>query len=99
AVWENGLTIKTQYDKPDDPPSKDATVMITVANPFNEPRIHKNFPGGPDELESYRQEVVAGIHDHSGGRQVDLYLSRAAQCLYPCRGFARSGQPQAVCSV
>jgi thymidylate synthase len=64
AVWEQGLTIKTQYDKPDDPPSKDATVMITVANPFNEPRIHKNFPGGPDELESYRQEVVDGIHDH-----------------------------------
>ncbi len=64
AVWEQGLTIKTQYDKPDDPPSKDATVMITTADPFNEPRIHKNFPGGPDELESYRQEVVAGIHDH-----------------------------------
>ena len=64
AVWEQGLTIKTQYDKPDDPPSKDATVMITVADPFNEPRIHKNFPGGPDELESYRQEVIDGIHDH-----------------------------------
>ena len=64
AVWEQGLTIRTQYDKPGDPPSKDATVMITVANPFNEPRIHKNFPGGPDELESYRQEVVDGIHDH-----------------------------------
>lgn len=38
--------------------------MITVSNPFNEPRIHKNFPGGPEELEAYRQEVVAGIHDH-----------------------------------
>ena len=32
--------------------------------PFREPRIHKNFPGGPEELESYRQEVVNGIHDH-----------------------------------
>ncbi|NLW83084.1 MAG: hypothetical protein GXY41_01560 [Phycisphaerae bacterium] len=64
AVWDNGLAVKTQYDKPDDPPSRDATVMITVANPFNEPRIHKNFPGGPEELEAYRQEVVAGIHDH-----------------------------------
>ena len=64
AVWEQGLAIKTQYDKLGDPPSKDATVMITVANPFNEPRIHKNFPGGPEELESYRQEVVDGIHDH-----------------------------------
>jgi thymidylate synthase len=64
AVWDNGARIRTQYDKPDDPPSRDATVMITVADPFNEPRIHKNFPGGPEELESYRQEVVSGIHDH-----------------------------------
>ena len=64
AVWDHGMAVKTQYDKPDDPPSRDATVMITVANGFNEPRIHKNFPGGPEELEAYRQEVVAGIHDH-----------------------------------
>ena len=64
AVWDNGIEIKTQYDKPEDPPSRDATVVITVAEPFAEPRIHKNFPGGPAELESYRQEVVDGIHDH-----------------------------------
>ena len=64
AVWDNGFNIKTQYDKPTDPPSKDATVLITVNDPFCEPRIHKNFPGGPEELESYRQEVVNGIHDH-----------------------------------
>jgi thymidylate synthase len=64
AVWDQGLDIKTQYDRPGDPPSKDATVMITVTNPFAEPRIHKNFPGGPEELEAYRQEVVEGIHDH-----------------------------------
>src|SRR5690242_20114996 len=64
AVWKHGIDIKTEYDKPDDPPSKDATVMITVENPFNEPRIHKNFPGGPEELEAYRQEVCDGIHDH-----------------------------------
>ncbi len=64
AVWDRGLEIPTQYDRPGDPPSKDATVMVTVSNPFNEPRIHKNFPGGPEELEAYRQEVVDGIHDH-----------------------------------
>lgn len=64
AVWDNGLDVKTQYDKPDDPPSKDATVIVTIKEPFSEPRIHKNFPGGPEELESYRQEVVNGIHDH-----------------------------------
>jgi len=64
AVWDKGLSIKTQYDKPEDPPSKDATAMIVVEDPFAEPRIHKNFPGGPEELEAYRQEVAAGIHDH-----------------------------------
>lgn len=64
AVWDNGASIKTQYDKPRDPPSRDATVVITVTEPFSEPRIHKNFPGGPAELEAYRQEVIGGIHDH-----------------------------------
>jgi thymidylate synthase len=64
AVWDNGLEIKTQYDRLEDPPSKDATVMVVVSEPFSEPRIHKNFPGGPEELESYRQEVVSGLHDH-----------------------------------
>jgi thymidylate synthase len=64
AVWDNGLELKTQYDKPQDPPSKDATVIVTITNPLAEPRIHKNFPGGPAELEAYRQEVINGIHDH-----------------------------------
>ena len=64
AVWDKGCQFKTQYDKPEDPPSKDATVIITITDPFAEPRIHKNFPGGPAELEAYRQEVVNGIHDH-----------------------------------
>jgi len=64
AVWDDGVDVKTQYDKAGDPPSKDATVMITINHPFVEPRIHKNFPGGPVELEVYRQEVVEGIHDH-----------------------------------
>ncbi len=63
-VWNKGIRIKTQYDKPADPLSRDATVMITVEDPFAEPRIHKNFPGGPYELESYLQEVLYGIHDH-----------------------------------
>lgn len=64
AVWDDGLEMRTEYDKPGDPSSKDATVMVAVTDPFCEPRIHKNFPGGPEELESYRQEVVNGIHDH-----------------------------------
>ena len=80
AVWENGVDIKTQYDKPEDLPSKDATVIVTVTNPFAEPRIHKNFPGGPAELEVYCQEVVAGIHDHwidpSAGKWAYTYHER-----------------------
>ena len=64
AVWDKGFEVKTQYDKPEDPPSRDATVIVTVTSPLGEPRIHKNFPGGPAELEAYRLEVVSGIHDH-----------------------------------
>jgi thymidylate synthase len=70
AVWDQGVSIRTEYDRKDaagrflDPPSKDGTMVIEVDDPFAEPRIHKNFPGGPEELEVYRQEVVEGIHDH-----------------------------------
>jgi thymidylate synthase len=64
AVWDRGVSIKTEYDKPEDPASRDATVMVTVEDPFAEPRIHKNIPCGPEELEAYRQEVCDGIHDH-----------------------------------
>ena len=65
ACWDYGTRVGTHYDPTSDTPkSKEGTIAIKVANPFNEPRIHKNFPGGPEELESYRQEVVNGIHDH-----------------------------------
>jgi thymidylate synthase len=64
AVWDKGAEIKTEYDKTSDPPSKDATVTVVIDDPFSEPRIHRNFPGGPVELEAYRQEVCDGIHDH-----------------------------------
>jgi thymidylate synthase len=64
ATWERGARIPTQYDRPGDPPSRDATVMIAVEDPFAEPRIHRAMPGGIYDLEVYRQEVVDGIHDH-----------------------------------
>jgi thymidylate synthase len=70
ACWERGASVRTEYDRTDsdgsfiDPPSRDATVIVEVRAPFAEPRLHKNFPGGPEELEVYRQEVVDGIHDH-----------------------------------
>jgi len=64
AVCDRGFEIRTEYDSADDPPSLDATVMVEVKQPFGEPRVHKNFPGGPADLEVYRQEVVEGIHDN-----------------------------------
>lgn len=64
ATWERGARIKTEYDKPADPPSRDATMIMVVHEPMVEPRIHRAFPGGLEDLEVYRQEVVDGIHDH-----------------------------------
>ncbi|HUD20686.1 MAG TPA: thymidylate synthase [Candidatus Saccharimonadales bacterium] len=63
ATWEMGVEIRTQYDKVGDPPSRDCSLMMTIRDPFAEPRIHRGFPGGLKDLESYRQEVVDGIHD------------------------------------
>ncbi|MFC1590724.1 thymidylate synthase [Candidatus Omnitrophota bacterium] len=64
ATWEKGLSIRTEYDKPQDPMSRDCTMIMVVNEPMAEPRIHRAFPGGLEDLEVYRQEVVYGIHDH-----------------------------------
>jgi thymidylate synthase len=64
ATWQNGRDIKTEYDKKGDSPSKDCTMVIVVGSPMTEPRIHRAFPGGLEDLEIYRQEVIFGIHDH-----------------------------------
>ena len=71
-AWENALVLlhrsgcdmKTQYDKPDDPPSKDATMIVTIHDPLAEPMIHRDFPGGFEELQEYVMEVCDGIKDH-----------------------------------
>jgi thymidylate synthase len=63
-LHKNGCRIKTQYDKPEDPPSIDATMMITIFDPFKEPMIHKDFPAGPEDLQEYVMEVCDGIKDH-----------------------------------
>ncbi len=73
AVWEQGCDVETSFDRPGDPPSKDATVLVTIEDPFVEPRLHiLAWPGGPRDLEVYRLEVVAGVHDHwvkRGGKE------------------------------
>jgi thymidylate synthase len=63
-VWEKGISIKTEYDRPEDPPSKDATVMITVGEPFGQPRFHRSFADGLGGLAEYVMEVVHGAHDY-----------------------------------
>jgi thymidylate synthase len=71
-AWENslvelytrGCSMSTQYDKPGDPPSKDATMLLTITDPLGEPMLHRDFPGGPEDLQEYVMEVVEGIKDH-----------------------------------
>ena len=64
TLYESGCDIRTQYDKPDDPPSKDATMILVVHDPLAEPMIHRDFPGGFEELQEYVMEVCEGIKDH-----------------------------------
>ena len=63
-LWKKGMIIPTQYDRPQDPASRDCTAIMTIEEPFAEPRIHKSFPAGLEQLEIYRQEVVEGVHDY-----------------------------------
>jgi len=62
--WYEGTRFRTEYDKPDDPESRDVLAVIHVTEPFAEPRIHRAFPGGLNDLEKYRNEVLYGVHDH-----------------------------------
>ncbi len=63
-VWEKGINARTEYDRPGDPPGKDATVMITVREPFGQPRFHRSFADGLGGLAEYVMEVVYGAHDY-----------------------------------
>ena len=63
-LFESGCDIQTQYDRPDDPVSRDATMILTVHDPLSEPMIHRDFPGGFEELQEYVMEVCDGIKDH-----------------------------------
>ncbi|TFG39311.1 MAG: hypothetical protein E4H44_02340, partial [Candidatus Aminicenantes bacterium] len=63
-VWEKGVSVRTEYDLPEDPPSRDATVVITVEKPFGQPRFHRSFADGLGGLSEYVMEVVHGAHDY-----------------------------------
>jgi len=53
----HGVETKTQYDKPTDPPTICATANITIYYPLEDPMIHKNFPGGIEDLREYVMEL------------------------------------------
>lgn len=63
SLYRNGLPMRTQYDRADDPPSIDCTMNITIEDPWSDPMIHKAFPGGIDDLREYVMELQ-GVKDH-----------------------------------
>lgn len=63
ALHRQGTRFKTQYDRPGDPLSIDATMNITVHRPMQDPMIHKAFPGGIEDLREYVMELK-GAKDH-----------------------------------
>jgi hypothetical protein len=66
AVWEQGLAMRTEYDRKDaaghwvDPPSRAARVLIEVTDPFSQPRYP---PVSFCEIGTYLAEVL-GVKDH-----------------------------------
>ena len=64
TLYESGCLAPTEYDQPGDPPSKDSTMTLVVDEPLREPMIHKDLPGGFEDLEEYVMEVLDGIKDH-----------------------------------
>ena len=63
ALYDRGIRMKTQYDKPGHPESIDATMNITIREPWSDPMIHKAFPGGIEDLREYTMELL-GFKDH-----------------------------------
>ena len=63
SLYNNGIRMRTQYDREDDPPSIDATMNITIEEPWSDPMIHKAFPGGIEDLHEYVLEL-SGAKDH-----------------------------------
>jgi len=90
AAWEQGESFPTEYDKAEDPNSRDVTALIHVTDPFAEPRVHRAFPGGLDDLEKYRSEVLYGVHNHwidpSVGKWEYTYHQRLFEYEVPACG-------------
>ena len=86
SLYEQGTRFKTQYDKPGDSLSIDATMNITILEPETDPMIHQAFPGGIDELKEYVLELkghkdhwVKNMNDPEDTRWEYTYHGRLAQ--------------------
>ncbi len=84
-LYYKGSQFKTQYDKPGDLLSIDATMNITILEPEKDPMIHRAFPGGIDnlreyvmELMGYKDDWVKNINDPNDTRWEYTYHSRLA---------------------
>ncbi|TSC92105.1 MAG: thymidylate synthase [Candidatus Berkelbacteria bacterium Licking1014_96] len=62
-AWEKGGRVATEYDQKGDSLSVDVCLMLEVTQSMGEPLFHRAFPGGLENLELYRREVVEGVHD------------------------------------
>lgn len=62
SLYRNGTRFRTQYDKPGDPLSIDATMNLTIEDPLADPMIHKAFAGGLPDLREYVYELQ-GLKD------------------------------------
>ena len=99
----NGCDIRTQYDKENDPPSKDSTMILTITDPLKEPMIHMDFPGGPQQLEEYAMEVIEGIKDHLIRNPDDPadtrweYTYHGRMCSYDVPGLDPLDQIETMC--
>ena len=91
ACWQQGESFPTEYDHDGDPNSRDVSVLIHVTKPFDEPRIHRAFPGGLDDLEKYRSEVLFGVHNHwvdpAAGKWEYTYHERLFEYQVPSVGL------------
>ena len=96
ALYAHGCRIHTEYDETDahgrrvDPPSMDCSMTMVVERPDGEPLIHKAFPGGLEDLEEYRQEVLEGVKDH-WTRDPDNLEDNRWEYTYHERLFAYTG--------
>ena len=83
SLYVEGVRVRTQYDKPGDPLSVDATMNMTIADPMSDPMIHKAFPGGIADLREYVYELegrkdnwVKAINDPEDTRWEYTYHGR-----------------------